>query len=546
MDKVGYIIVQCAQGVTMLDLNTLLEDSRFSYLKRITDEKTFNKIVQVVDSTETPDVQFYLKPYSILLTTGMVFQDNQEGLITMIDELNDVNCSGLFIKLGRYVKELDQSVVDYANLLDFPIVQIPLDKTLGEVYNELLTYVWDNKNEQLTYAFNIQKQLHELLLQNSNPQDILNSLGKMFNVDIALIDPFEEVSATSLETLLKFEEQELIQLIKKEKPTYAMADLIKDKNGVSHHCVVELVQLNMTYPYYLIIVDPTQLVYPASSFAIDQVIIILSFILYRDLNLDYQLMANREQYLSQNIQDRETLVKVGEEFGVRMSRHYQCITLQLLSKVSKKINLEAMEWFTLIYNWLKKQISDIPKIILFPDRSLHSYTFLLQDVAFSEVIDRFVMIHHRVKENFSIDSQIGVGLQIDDILDLEKSKRASQNALKSKNIDKNYPMIQHFESYDFKSLFNEIPLDHRLDFCQSVLKDLYDLNDENKVELMKTLKVFLDNNSDYAMTARQLYVHRNTVRYRVNKCKDILNSDLLDSRQLFEVHIALNLIEKSL
>lgn len=55
------------------------------------------------------------------------------------------------------------------------------------------------------------------------------------------------------------------------------------------------------------------------------------------------------------------------------------------------------------------------------------------------------------------------------------------------------------------------------------------LKDEKNIELLKTLKVYLENNMNYSATAEKLYVHINTIRKRIDKVNELLQIDWSDN-----------------
>ena len=77
----------------------------------------------------------------------------------------------------------------------------------------------------------------------------------------------------------------------------------------------------------------------------------------------------------------------------------------------------------------------------------------------------------------------------------------------------------------------------------SNFKNIYPLLDEeNAEELLETLKAFLESESNYNIAAKKLYLHSNTVRYRIGKIQQLCNIDLEDSTERLKVEIALKFI----
>ena len=61
--------------------------------------------------------------------------------------------------------------------------------------------------------------------------------------------------------------------------------------------------------------------------------------------------------------------------------------------------------------------------------------------------------------------------------------------------------------------------------------------------LLKTLQVYLETCLQYEKTAKQLFVHKNTVRYRIAKCQKFLNTDFTDGKKIFQYTLSLKILE---
>jgi len=61
--------------------------------------------------------------------------------------------------------------------------------------------------------------------------------------------------------------------------------------------------------------------------------------------------------------------------------------------------------------------------------------------------------------------------------------------------------------------------------------------------LQNTLQAYFANNADFAKTAEVLHVHRNTLRYRLEKISDILGVDLKNMQDVFRIYMATRLSE---
>lgn len=64
-------------------------------------------------------------------------------------------------------------------------------------------------------------------------------------------------------------------------------------------------------------------------------------------------------------------------------------------------------------------------------------------------------------------------------------------------------------------------------------------------EMLRTIKVFLENNLNASVTAKKLYIHRNTLQYRIDKFTDKTGIQLKDFYGAFSVFLACLLVEQN-
>ncbi len=70
------------------------------------------------------------------------------------------------------------------------------------------------------------------------------------------------------------------------------------------------------------------------------------------------------------------------------------------------------------------------------------------------------------------------------------------------------------------------------EFCCRTLGSLIEYDKNNNGELLSTLRQLLDSSFNWKATAHSLFIHINTLYYRVNKIQELLELDLsrMDTR----------------
>lgn len=74
-----------------------------------------------------------------------------------------------------------------------------------------------------------------------------------------------------------------------------------------------------------------------------------------------------------------------------------------------------------------------------------------------------------------------------------------------------------------------------LEFHDEIILPIVEYDNKYKQDLLKTAMCFIDNDGDFSKTAKKMFLHENSIRYRINKIMEILNlrnKDLMFCEQL--------------
>lgn len=137
--------------------------------------------------------------------------------------------------------------------------------------------------------------------------------------------------------------------------------------------------------------------------------------------------------------------------------------------------------------------------------------------------------------------RIGVGRKYPDPTELFRSYQEAKVALKL-----GYLLAEHNQT----SLFMELGVERILynhevqelqEFYRETLEDLERFDKAQKNELMETLKTYIFHRCDLKKTADALFIHKNTLRYRLKKIEEILEIDMEDFDEILSIIIALKI-----
>ena len=130
---------------------------------------------------------------------------------------------------------------------------------------------------------------------------------------------------------------------------------------------------------------------------------------------------------------------------------------------------------------------------------------------------------------------VGIGTPVEGIRDLAKSFKEAQIALEVGKVFDTEKTIVSYDNLGIARLIYQLPTT----LCEMFLKEVFKKGSIESLdhETLFTIQRFFENNLNVSETSRKLFVHRNTLVYRLEKIKKITGLDLreFDDAIVFKV-----------
>ncbi|MET2044954.1 PucR family transcriptional regulator ligand-binding domain-containing protein [Enterococcus faecalis] len=530
---------------------------RFSDLQLLSSHSNLTQPLESVEITETPDVADFIPKNVMILTTAMIYKDDQEKLKPFIDSLKQAECTALGIKVGRFLDEISPEIAAYASAVDLPLIKIPSTQPLGGLLHEIVGYLRDSKTEQMSVAFDIQKRFSTLLMQDVDATRFIAEFAKILNTPIILLSPWQQVIAhsnyfygnqKSAEFFIKQLSKDHFQQLAQEKKIFRLQDERQENIQVAGFPI----RVNDYFPYYLLVLSPEQIPYPISEFAIDQAILVLTFMLFKNqkiaesfehLKTDFldRLLDTHQEALSKH----QNWLELWKNYRLINSDYYQLAIVYGVTKPENETHIRYQQAEgQLIFQWLKEQLPEIlPDVALFKLKNQNKSILIFQ----SKKNDHLMILQNlaeRLQQALPITIRFALGNAYENLEDLPNSYIEASSTLEASLHAQKPATVQLFHPKGLAGLFEKIGTEDVEYFCQQQLKELAYPTEPTLQELRKTLKVFLDFNCEITKTANALYLHRNTIKYRMNQCEKLLGTSIQEPETSLLLRVALELSEK--
>lgn len=159
--------------------------------------------------------------------------------------------------------------------------------------------------------------------------------------------------------------------------------------------------------------------------------------------------------------------------------------------------------------------------------------------------DKLLLILGHIMERVAlhlldIPIHIGIGNSSNHLSQVKKSLEQAQQALKIAALKGTSNSIVTYAKLGAMKLLLKIHDRQELEyFYQETLGPLLTHEQEGGPDLIDTLVVFLQENGHAVKAAEKLFIHRNTLKYRLQRVEEVLGLDLSDSNARLTIQIAL-------
>ena len=135
-----------------------------------------------------------------------------------------------------------------------------------------------------------------------------------------------------------------------------------------------------------------------------------------------------------------------------------------------------------------------------------------------------VNIEDTLKNELRIKTIIGIGTVAEHLRELADSYKEAQTAIEVGKVFDNEKSVMHYENLGIGRLIYQLPTT----LCEIFLREVFKKNslDSLDQETLFTINKFFENSLNVSETSRKLFVHRNTLVYRLEKIRKLTGLDL--------------------
>lgn len=537
-----------------LTVREMLKASSFADFKLVAGREGLDKQIQGVAIQDAPDGIRWTKGREFVVTSGYLFKQDENLIYEYLSNEEFRKISALGVKT-RYIERFSDEVLATCDELKIPLIIVPERFSWMNLINNLNVLVMNKNIKQFNIGQINPRNISNISYQGRKIHKILSKMEIELNFPSMLYDVENDRTYYSSKSFIKLAEQTKDEDFWNPSFEHTTEILCDNLNMIRYRFTDEErfhrpfswitipIKVGDSIKAYFVVVEKTELIDYFDQFSIR-----IGFLLLQSLY--EQMVAVREiedrgfekfilDIISGYLVQKDDIVKRALELDITESDKY---VMALMKQNNEGISLADQR------PEIRKAMSNCFEIDGFRAAILDRNSLLILIPANSSVEKKLVLdkIEEEIlklKERLRLKIEgssytFGVSGFANNIYEIKRNYLRCEQAIRMgrilfpEDIIIRYNKLGAFAWMDIK--------EDELAQFKGNLESL--LAQSGGEDLTLTLKAYLQNNMNYSQTAKNMFVHINTVRKRIEQASDVMMLDLSDPINRLNLEIILELL----
>lgn len=533
----------------MPTLNWLIRESKLNNLRLITGENHILQEISSVNVLDNPDVLKWFKKDELVLTTGFPFKDNSDKQQRqMIRDLKQIGCTALAIKTKRYFSRIPSAIIEEAETLDFPIIELPYFYSFSEISRIVFQQIFSEQYSQTQREQKFLLHFIRQILNHENISFLLQQIARFFALPVLLINiNYEPVQIAFPFKTFNLNSDEL-----KELSGSISLQLLENNPHISCKIndqlfFIQKISLSNQAGYLgFLHTQENFSSLPISSDFLQNILQLLTFACTQNDSLrtgyDNGSMFFLHFLISNRQNNIEEIKQLCTFYGFDYRKKWICLTLSLQNIADNNKN----KFTALLQNSIEKLPTKSSKLFTCHNANLFCIYFLFAPEKHSlqslHEVQSFALALQKKLSDKNQSVFMGISACHKKIAHIRHAFKESLQALHHQQQKNLFMPGSHLHQLPLHLLGNTRQNVSEL-LLYNVLQPLLAFDKENHTELIHTLKIYFSCNYNATLAAKTLYLHRNTMLKRLDKIKEILQTDFTNADENALIYLSFSALE---
>lgn len=529
----------------MVTIKEVLKMKPFRSARVAAGKNGLDRQISSVTVAEVPDAANWLQGGELVCTTAYFIRQGVKYQIDWFESIIKGGASAVAIKPSRFLQSIPQPIVELADRYQIPLIEVSHEITWPTIIESVMQLLSAEQIKLIQSSADIHRRLTDLVLNNESIELIAQEIAELIEQPVIIEDVhLNPIAHARIDDQPIFKrrlgDQIKNQIITSHFYQDVLRGVVKEKNDMFlseepplRNLIVPIISNQTVYGFI-------------SALYIKESYRLLDAIVLENGAVALSLQFMRQRVLEQTIQSKTSALiqdLIGGRINTNLIRDPQFLHIDW----SKPLFVIVMETFLNtetqydIWNRTNGTVQQVIQTELNGIFNHHLIGFqgniitIIVSVPPKISSDAPALLHDAVAESIKkleeiFDSNIfktGISKVCHKLSNLSRSYKEAMEALAIAKSFQNLGSVVPFEQLGVHRLLALVTDTKELkafsdDFLSSLKK--YDLDHDE--DLMKTLHVYLIQNGNINKAAKELFVHPNTVLYRMKKIHSILGRDL--------------------
>ena len=509
--------------------------------------------VSKVNIMADPDALDWVSQGELLLTTAYFFKkDDQEAQKQLIRDCAEKSLAGIGIKIYPYLEMLSEEVIELANQLSFPIIDIYYATPFSDITSRVFKEIFNKQASLLERIESVHERLMEVVLKEGGFKQITEVIQENIKnpvvIKIALPDQLhqqmervdDKTKSALLDNVARFYStnrqydkafDESVEAIL-SRPIRRMVMPIIVKNNIYGHIFAWSINTPLG-GFDLSVMESA-----STTIALE----ILKQISVRDVENRYRAEFLEDLFSMEDKRKDKAIERAGV-FKLDINDEFVIAIIQL-SFIKETDVAEVQNQIHFLNGSTERLINEqgLKALVASKTDSIYLLFSFTQSKQISSAIKSFsAKLEKIIAQNLKVDYRIGIGRGYRGLNNMYKSYIDASKALRTGEVVEDRAVVYFDQLGIYKILCQESLTEELESFYNSTIQPLIDYDKRKSTELVKTLEVYFQHNGNLKKISDTLFTHYNTTLYRLQRLQQITAMDLENPKDRLNLEVALKI-----
>ncbi len=502
----------------------------FAGSKVLGGEESLDRPVGGVSLTDIPDYYNWVYPHELLVSTCYAIRNDSAAIASLIPTLAQKGLSGACIKASRFLGAMPEVMVAAADRLSFPLIELPADVRFADITKAIFDERLRRQTSLLRSSLSVNQMLIQTITTGASLEQIVQMVCEITGGTVLLVDSVNRRQACSLSPgdarFRNLDGDALRQAILAEADVYEM-ELDGHSFGALYLCQAS------GRP-------------PAGSEMLSQILQAIPLEISREHSVREREEARFLEFflhlVSDRIIDAAWEQNRADAFGLHLAGQHTLLRLHI-EPAADMGRYAVIFQRTAFFQTLRQALEALPA-------SLHIMSqggddLILLTAAEPEeplTLEGLSNLFEQLGRDYpALVLSGGCSRSHAGISGLSQCSWEAQLSLNTARSKSGSCFLRFDQLGILRLLYANDPHQEIKTFIRDVLKKLALPETPHREELLETLACYFRCLGNQRRMAQELYVHYNTVSYRLKSIQSLLEADLSDPGTRLQLELALYL-----